>query len=66
MALDVATPEDSVLKNTTAGKKFWKPQVEDFVVTSPVNNKPVTVPADGVAGSAAMTASASSRQTAGM
>jgi hypothetical protein len=56
MALDVATPEDSVLKNTTAGKKFWKPQVEDFVVTSPVNNKPITVPADVIAGNSPVTA----------
>ncbi|RYY28907.1 MAG: hypothetical protein EOO04_07910 [Chitinophagaceae bacterium] len=46
MSLDVAAPEDSILKTTTAGKKFWTPQVEDYVVTSAVTNKPVTVSGD--------------------
>jgi hypothetical protein len=46
MALDIATPEDSVLKNTTAGKKFWKPQEEDFVVSSSAEQKPVTTPVE--------------------
>ena len=58
MALDIAAPEDSILKNTTAGKKFWKPQEEDIVVTNPVNNKPVTVPADVVASEVAVAGAA--------
>lgn len=42
------TNQDSVLKNTVAGKKIWKPQQEDFIVSSATNNKPVTIAADAV------------------
>jgi hypothetical protein len=52
MALDVAAPEDSILKNTTAGKKFWKPQEEDIVVSNAAGNKSVTIPASVVGGEA--------------
>lgn len=45
MVLDVAAPEDSILQTSTAGKKFWKPQAEDFIVTTKPNEKPVTTPA---------------------
>jgi hypothetical protein len=34
MKLDVTEDQDSTLSNTVAGKKFWQPQREDFVVTS--------------------------------
>jgi hypothetical protein len=30
--------QDSVLSNTVAGKKFWKPQEEDFIVTNIAKN----------------------------
>ena len=30
--------QDSILRNTVAGKKFWKPQEEDFVVTNNSGN----------------------------
>lgn len=40
------TNQDSVLKNTVAGKKIWKPQQEDFIVTNAANDKPVTIAAD--------------------
>ena len=40
--------QDSVLKNTVAGKKMWKPQQEDFIVTNAANDKPVTIAADAV------------------
>jgi hypothetical protein len=38
--------QDSILRNTVAGKKFWKPQEEDFIVTTPTNSKPRMVTAD--------------------
>ena len=40
--------QDSVLQNSIVGKKVWKPQQEDFIVTSPVNDKPKTISADVV------------------
>jgi hypothetical protein len=46
LALDIAMPEDSVLKNTTAGKKFWTPQVEDVVISNAATKKPVNIEAD--------------------
>jgi hypothetical protein len=58
MALDIAAPEDSVLKTATAGKKFWKPQVEDIVISSPLNNRPVAVQVDTTLGSSAIAAAA--------
>jgi hypothetical protein len=39
------TNQDSVLANTTTGRKFWKPQQEDLVISTPTTttaNKPVT------------------------
>lgn len=49
MTVDNAeTNQDSVLRNTVAGKKIWKPQQEDFVVTDAATNKPVTITADAV------------------
>jgi hypothetical protein len=43
-SLDTETGnQDSLLANTTPGRKFWKPQQEDLVVSSPTtNDKPVT------------------------
>jgi len=36
LQMDVSeTGQDSILKNTVTGKKFWKPQLEDFVVNRP-------------------------------
>ena len=40
--------QDSILKNTVTGKKFWKPQEEDFIVTDASNDKPVTIAADAI------------------
>lgn len=40
--------QDSTLKNTVTGKKFWKPQEEDFIVTNASNDKPVTIAADAI------------------
>lgn len=40
--------QDSILKNTVTGKKFWKPQEEDFIVTNASNDKPVTIAADAI------------------
>lgn len=49
MNIDVSeNNQDSVLKNTIAGKKIWKPQQEDFIVTNAINEKPVTLAADAV------------------
>jgi hypothetical protein len=49
MTVDIAeTNQDSVLKNTVAGRKIWQPQQEDFIVTNATNNKPVTIAADAV------------------
>ena len=62
MILDVAMPEDSLLKNTTAGKKFWKPQVEDYVVNNPVTDKTGKVSADSTAGNLAVTSAAAPAQ----
>jgi hypothetical protein len=42
------TNQDSVLKNTVAGRKMWKPQQEDFIVTNATNDKPVTIAADAI------------------
>lgn len=48
-AVDVSERnQDSVLQNSIVGKKVWKPQQEDFIVTSPVNDKPKTISADVV------------------
>ena len=38
--------QDSILKTSFAGKKFWQPQEEDFVVTDVTKNKAVTITAD--------------------
>lgn len=38
--------QDNLLSNVTTGRKFWKPQQEDLVVSNPVTeNKPVTATA---------------------
>ncbi|MFM9909448.1 MAG: hypothetical protein ACKVOW_08875, partial [Chitinophagaceae bacterium] len=50
--------QDSVIKNTIAFKKIWKPQQEDFIVTNAVNEKPVTIAADAVNEKAAESLSA--------
>lgn len=46
MAMNEAENRDSILKEGLAEKKFWKPQQEDFVVTTPEAPKPITIPAD--------------------
>lgn len=48
------TSTDSALKSMVVGKKIWKPQQEDFIVTDAVNEKPVTINADAVNNSAAL------------
>jgi hypothetical protein len=49
MTVDVSEKnQDSILKSTIAGKKIWKPQQEDFIVTDASNNKPITIAADAV------------------
>jgi hypothetical protein len=49
MTIDVSEKnQDSILKTTIAGKKIWKPQQEDFIVTDASNNKPITIAADAV------------------
>ena len=40
--------QDSILKTSITGKKIWKPQMEDFIVTNAVNEKPVTIAADAI------------------
>ncbi len=41
-ALDASEGKpDEVLRNMAVGKKFWKPQEEDYVVTNPVESKPL-------------------------
>ena len=37
--LDMKEDEDSVLKSSVTGKKIWKPQPEDFVVSSQRNEQ---------------------------
>jgi len=37
--LDVNENQDSVLQNSVAGKKFWKPQPEDYVVSATESKK---------------------------
>lgn len=49
LALDDGEDQDSVLKTSTAEKKYWKPQEEDFVVTDVTKNKTVTITADALA-----------------
>ena len=46
MAMNEAENRDSILKEGLAEKKFWKPQQEDFVITTPETSKPITIPAD--------------------
>jgi hypothetical protein len=45
--LDTETAnQDSLLRNTTTGRKFWKPQQEDLVISNPTTeNKAVTATA---------------------
>ena len=38
--------QDSVLQNTVAGKKFWQPQEEDFIVTNVADNNTLTLAGD--------------------
>jgi hypothetical protein len=38
--------QDSILRNSVAGKKFWRPQDEDFIVSNLSNNKTTTITAD--------------------
>ena len=42
--LDVNENQDSVLKNSVAGKKIWKPQPDDFVVSATETKKEEIVP----------------------
>jgi hypothetical protein len=37
--LNVDEPQDSILKNTATGKKFWKPQPDDFIVSATESKK---------------------------
>ncbi len=44
MSVDInETNQDSVLRNTVAGKKFWKPYEEDFIVSNSGSEKPLTI-----------------------
>ena len=44
MTIDVnETNPDSVLRNTVAGKKFWQPYEEDFIVSNSGSEKPTTI-----------------------
>lgn len=43
--LDHAYDQDSALKSSVAGQKFWKPQQEDVIVSNSGDNKPVTATA---------------------
>jgi hypothetical protein len=44
MSVDITeTNQDSILRNTVAGKKFWKPLEEDVLVSNVDNDKPVTI-----------------------
>jgi hypothetical protein len=46
-AMDKAeSNQDSILSNAITGKKMWKPQEEDFVITKATNNKATTITAD--------------------
>jgi hypothetical protein len=38
--------QDSILSNITAGRKFWKPQQDDFIVTNPSGTETKTVTQD--------------------
>ena len=38
--------QDSILSNSITGKKMWKPQEEDFVITKATNNQTTTLTAD--------------------
>ena len=38
--------QDSILKNTVAGRKFWKPQQSDFIVSNPSGTETKTVTQD--------------------
>lgn len=38
---NTATNPDIVLANTVTGKKFWKPQEDDFIVSNPDNQPPL-------------------------
>lgn len=40
------TNQDSILRNTVAGKKFWQPQEEDYVITKPGSTTPTILEAD--------------------
>lgn len=47
MMMDISEKDpDSVLNNTVAGQRFWKPQQDDFIVFSTGDHKAVTVSAD--------------------
>jgi len=44
MSIDInETNQDSILRNTIAGKKFWKPLQEDFIVSNAGAEKPLTI-----------------------
>lgn len=44
MTIDInETNQDSVLRNTVAGKKFWKPYEEDFIVSNSGSERPITI-----------------------
>jgi len=44
MTVDInETNQDSILRNTVAGKKFWKPYEEDFIVSNSGSEKPTTI-----------------------
>jgi hypothetical protein len=41
--------QDSILRNTSAVKKFWQPHEDDFIVSGSENKKPITVSGDTAA-----------------
>lgn len=47
--------QDSILRTSVAGKKFWKPQDEDFIVTNPSGSETKTVTGDVAVNNAAET-----------
>lgn len=49
---------DSLMENEVTGQKFWQPQQEDFVVTTPSGAQPVTLQADATNANTALVAPA--------
>lgn len=48
LQLDATENQDSVLRNTTAGRKFWQPHPEDFVISNTSNSHSGKIALDGI------------------